>query len=58
MAALGGGWRALAAVLAVVPRPVADAAYDFVARIRHAVFGRKSQACPLLPPRLVRRFDP
>jgi predicted DCC family thiol-disulfide oxidoreductase YuxK len=43
---LGGVWRA-AAVLALLPRPVRDWAYDRVARHRYALFGR-----------LARRPDP
>jgi predicted DCC family thiol-disulfide oxidoreductase YuxK len=55
---LGGGWRNLAALLAVVPRPVRDFAYDFVARIRYRVFGTKEDWCPIVPPDLRARFDP
>jgi predicted DCC family thiol-disulfide oxidoreductase YuxK len=58
LARLGGLWRALSALLAVVPRGVADAVYDGIARVRHRLFRRPSEACPLLPPRLARRFDP
>jgi predicted DCC family thiol-disulfide oxidoreductase YuxK len=39
LAALGGGWRALAAALGVVPRPLRDALYGFVARRRQRWFG-------------------
>jgi len=38
--ALGGGWR-LVAFLAVIPRPLRDAAYDWVARHRFRWFGRR-----------------
>ncbi|MBZ5696640.1 MAG: DCC1-like thiol-disulfide oxidoreductase family protein [Acidobacteriia bacterium] len=55
---LGGGWKGLAAVLVVVPRPVRDFAYDFVARIRYRVFGTKEDWCPIVPPDLRARFDP
>ena len=55
---LGGGWRILASVLAVIPRPVRDVAYDFIARIRYRVFGRRDDVCPILPPDLRARFDP
>ena len=37
---LGWPWRALA-VLAVVPRPVRDAVYRWVARHRYRLFGRR-----------------
>ena len=38
-------WRALG-VLRVVPRPMRDGAYDFVARNRYRWFGRK-ELCPM-----------
>ncbi len=43
LAGLGGGWRA-AALLLAVPRPLRDAAYDWVARRRRRWFGG-SEAC-------------
>jgi predicted DCC family thiol-disulfide oxidoreductase YuxK len=55
---LGGGWRILAAVLAVVPRPLRDMVYNFVARIRYRVFGTRDDLCPIVPPDLSDRFDP
>ena len=55
---LGGGWRALAAILSLVPRVVRDAAYDFVARVRYRIFGRPDDVCPLVPPDLRKRFAP
>jgi predicted DCC family thiol-disulfide oxidoreductase YuxK len=55
---LGGGQKALAGVLARIPRPVRDAAYNFIARIRYKVFGRREEVCPLVPPELRKRFDP
>ena len=55
---LGGVWNMLAAVAAIIPRPIRDAAYDFIARIRYAVFGRRNDTCPILPPDLRARFDP
>jgi len=55
---LGGGWRFWAVVIGVIPRPLRDAAYDFVARVRYRVFGKKEDVCPLVPPELRARFDP
>jgi predicted DCC family thiol-disulfide oxidoreductase YuxK len=55
---LGGGWRVLAAVLSVVPRGLRDFVYDFVARIRYRVFGRRDDLCPVVPAELRARFDP
>jgi predicted DCC family thiol-disulfide oxidoreductase YuxK len=58
MRRLGGLWRALAAALALVPRPLADFAYDGVAALRHRLFARPRDACPLAPAALSERFDP
>lgn len=55
---LGGGWRVVAGILAVVPRPLRDAAYDFVARVRYRIFGRQDDVCPLVLPELRKRFAP
>lgn len=55
---LGGGWRILAAILGVIPRPVRDAAYDLIARIRYSIFGRRDDLCPIVPAELRARFDP
>jgi len=55
---LGGGWRILAGALAVIPRPVRDLVYDFIARIRYRIFGRRDDLCPIVPPDLRARFDP
>lgn len=41
-----------------LPRPVADGLYRGVARVRHRVFGRTAQACPMLPPALRHRVLP
>jgi predicted DCC family thiol-disulfide oxidoreductase YuxK len=55
---LGGGWKTLAAVLAVIPRPVRDMFYDFIARVRFRVFGTRQDWCPVTSPELRARFDP
>jgi predicted DCC family thiol-disulfide oxidoreductase YuxK len=55
---LGGGWNALAGILAVLPRPLRDVVYDFIARIRYRVFGRRDDLCPIVPPELRARFVP
>jgi predicted DCC family thiol-disulfide oxidoreductase YuxK len=56
MERLGGVWRALAVAARVFPARLQDAAYDTIARIRHRLFARPQEACPLLPPHLRRRF--
>jgi predicted DCC family thiol-disulfide oxidoreductase YuxK len=55
---LGGIWAPLGAMLRLVPRGLRDGAYDFVARVRHRLFARPKDACPLLPPALRARFLP
>jgi predicted DCC family thiol-disulfide oxidoreductase YuxK len=58
LASIGGYWRALAAIAGLVPARAADALYDAVARVRHRLFRRPAEACPLLPPDLRGRFLP
>ena len=55
---LGGLWRVMAAVLALIPRSVLDWCYDRVARSRKQLFGTGETVCPVLSPELRRRFDP
>ena len=55
---LGGGWKIAAALVAVVPRPLRDACYDLIARVRYRIFGRRDELCPIVPPELRERFDP
>lgn len=53
---LGGRWGLAAAGLSMLPRPLADVAYDAVARRRRR-FGR-GDACALAPPEVRARFLP
>ena len=55
---LGGPWRLLAAVGSLVPRPVRDALYNFVAGIRFRLFARPDDFCPLVPKERRARFLP
>ena len=55
---LGGYWRLLALGLAIIPRPIRDAGYDAIARIRHRLFAKPTDACPLMPPEYGRRWLP
>jgi predicted DCC family thiol-disulfide oxidoreductase YuxK len=52
---LGGGWRLTAAGLRLVPRPLRDAGYRFVARRRTRWFGRRA-ACRVPTPAERTRF--
>ena len=54
--AVGGGWRTLAALLRLVPRPILDAAYRGVAAIRHRLGPPPPSTCPLVPAELRERF--
>ena len=55
---LGGGFRVLAALVALVPRPLRDAAYVGFARVRHRLFARPTEGCPVPPGSLRARLDP
>lgn len=46
---LGGGWKLLAMMLRVIPSPLADMVYRFIAGVRYRVFG-KHQSCRLSTP--------
>jgi predicted DCC family thiol-disulfide oxidoreductase YuxK len=46
LARLGGPWRLVAGLLRVIPRPIRNWGYDFVARHRYRWFGRK-ETCRL-----------
>lgn len=54
---LGGLWRWLAALLRVIPTEVRDWAYDRIARIRHRLFRRPKDSCPVVPAHLRDRFE-
>ncbi len=54
---LGGGWRLAVALLALVPRPLADWGYDRVAAVRRRLFAAPFSACPMTPPELRGRFE-
>ena len=55
---IGGGWAALARLSRIVPRPLRDLVYRFIARIRHRIFKRPPDLCPLVPSELRERFLP
>jgi predicted DCC family thiol-disulfide oxidoreductase YuxK len=46
---LTGPWRLLGTALTLVPRPLREAGYSIVARLRYRIFGRYP-SCPLPPP--------
>jgi len=51
----GGRWRALANLLAVLPRGLRDWGYNLVARYRYPIFG-KYETCPIPSPGDRRKF--
>lgn len=53
---LGGSWALLAGIGRLVPRPLRDWTYDRVASVRHRLFKKPNEACPLMPPELRGRF--
>ena len=53
---LGGPWR-LAGALRILPRPLRDAMYDYVARKRFAWYGRRD-TCRIPTPEEAARFLP
>jgi predicted DCC family thiol-disulfide oxidoreductase YuxK len=55
---LGGGWRAPAALLGVLPRPLLDWGYRVVARLRRKLFAPPVAQCPRVPNSLRSRFLP
>ncbi|HKP81917.1 MAG TPA: thiol-disulfide oxidoreductase DCC family protein [Pyrinomonadaceae bacterium] len=52
---LGGHWSVLAGIAKIVPRPLRDIAYRFVAQNRYRVFG-KYETCMLPDPNQRSRF--
>jgi len=54
---MGVGWRLLGRLASVVPRPLADAVYEGVARIRKRLAPKPSGACPIVPEPVRSRFD-
>jgi predicted DCC family thiol-disulfide oxidoreductase YuxK len=58
LAGLGGLWRLLAGLGRLVPRPLRDRLYDGIAAVRHRLFARPADACPLVPKELRARFGP
>lgn len=54
---LGGAWRLLSMLGRLVPRGVRDTLYDYVAAVRHRVFAKPEEACPIAPPHIRARFD-
>ena len=54
---LGGLWRPLAGLISLIPVAACDWLYDRIARIRHHLFRRPQDSCPIVPAHLRDRFD-
>jgi predicted DCC family thiol-disulfide oxidoreductase YuxK len=54
---LGGACRLTGRGVALVPRPLADAVYDGIARIRRRLAPTPRGACPVVPDAVRSRFD-
>jgi predicted DCC family thiol-disulfide oxidoreductase YuxK len=54
---LGGIWRLVAIVVGWLPMSMLNGGYDFIARVRHRVFTKPSESCPLIPAELRDRFQ-
>jgi predicted DCC family thiol-disulfide oxidoreductase YuxK len=57
MDGMGGLWRVAGRLAALVPRSLADAVYDGIARIRRRLAPKPSGACPIVPEPARSRFD-
>jgi predicted DCC family thiol-disulfide oxidoreductase YuxK len=53
---LGGIWRVVALLLHLIPTALRDLGYDLVAKVRHQIFARPVESCPVVPPALKDRF--
>ena len=53
---LGGIWRILSRCARIIPPPLRDLVYRFIAAIRYRVFGREKELCPVMPPTMRQRF--
>ena len=42
-------WRLASYFLRCIPTPILDYVYDFVAKIRHDIFKKPNDACPIVP---------
>lgn len=54
---LGGIWRLLAMLMALVPSAILDRLYDGLAHVRYRLFAKPAGVCPMMPPSVRARFD-
>ncbi|MGL5264505.1 MAG: thiol-disulfide oxidoreductase DCC family protein [Candidatus Rhabdochlamydia sp.] len=53
---LGKGWKYLAYLIRYIPLGIANACYDFIAKIRSKIFKKPETACPVIPQNLRKFF--
>jgi len=53
-----GPWRAIGAIVAILPHSLLDFGYDSIARLRHRLFSTPENSCPVVPADLQKRFHP
>jgi len=53
---IGGAWRAIGIVAAMLPEPLLDLGYDTIARLRRRLFSTPENSCPVVPADLQNRF--
>ena len=57
LASLGGIWKILSWVFSLLPRPLCDIFYDLIAKVRHRLFAKPKDLCPIIPPDLREYFQ-
>lgn len=55
---LGGGWKIFGRISSWMPRHLRDGVYRGIAKIRHRLFRRQTDLCPMVPADLRSRFLP
>lgn len=55
---IGGLWHTLGVLLGFIPRAFSDWGYDLIAKIRHRLFKKPEDVCPVVPAELRHRFRP
>lgn len=56
MKTLSPGWARVGKMVGVLPKPLRDLGYRYVATVRKKVFKKPEGVCPLVPPELRGRF--
>ena len=54
---LGFGWKVVAGMLWIIPRPIRNLGYDGIAKIRKVCWEKPAGACPVVPKQWQGRFS-